>query len=109
MERKLNGKRIAILVANGFEQVELTEPQEALEDAGADRCLRRAVVVEDPAADVEGTDPVDELPGERLSAEHEPAPRQDGRAGSASNPGRPGEIFPEAESCHHQCRRGLAG
>src|ERR1041385_358860 len=36
MERKLNGKRIAILVANGFEQVELTEPQEALEDAGAE-------------------------------------------------------------------------
>src|ERR1041385_9454594 len=36
MERKLNGKRIAILVANGFEQVELTEPQDALEDAGAE-------------------------------------------------------------------------
>ena len=31
----LRGKRIAILVANGFEQVELTEPKRALDDAGA--------------------------------------------------------------------------
>ena len=35
MENKLNGKRIAILVENGFEQVELTGPKEALEAAGA--------------------------------------------------------------------------
>jgi protease I len=32
----LNGKRVAILVADGFEQVELTGPQEALEAAGAE-------------------------------------------------------------------------
>src|SRR3954449_922941 len=33
---KLDGKKIAILVANeGIEQVELTEPRQALEDAGA--------------------------------------------------------------------------
>jgi len=32
---KLNGKRVAILVDDGFEQVELTEPKKALEDAGA--------------------------------------------------------------------------
>jgi protease I len=33
---KLDGKRVAILVANeGIEQVELTEPRKALEDAGA--------------------------------------------------------------------------
>lgn len=31
----LNGKRIAILVANGFEQVELTKPKQALEEAHA--------------------------------------------------------------------------
>jgi protease I len=31
----LRGKRIAILVANGFEQVELTEPRKALDHAGA--------------------------------------------------------------------------
>ncbi|HXC69520.1 MAG TPA: type 1 glutamine amidotransferase domain-containing protein [Pyrinomonadaceae bacterium] len=35
MEKKLNGKKVAILVADGFEQVELTEPKRALEDAGA--------------------------------------------------------------------------
>lgn len=31
----LNGKKIAILVENGFEQVEMTDPRKALEDAGA--------------------------------------------------------------------------
>lgn len=31
----LNGKRIAILSDNGFEEVELTSPKKALEDAGA--------------------------------------------------------------------------
>jgi protease I len=35
MER-LNGKKVAILVADGFEQVELTEPKKALEEAGAE-------------------------------------------------------------------------
>jgi len=35
MEKILTGKKIAILVANGFEQVELTEPRAALEEAGA--------------------------------------------------------------------------
>ncbi|MGF1514390.1 MAG: type 1 glutamine amidotransferase domain-containing protein [Elainellaceae cyanobacterium] len=32
----LNNKKVAILVANGFEQVELTEPRQALLDAGAE-------------------------------------------------------------------------
>jgi protease I len=31
----LKGRRVAILVANGFEQVEMTEPRRALEEAGA--------------------------------------------------------------------------
>src|SRR5215217_6167966 len=35
MEQKLRGKKVAILVADGFEQVELTEPKRALEEAGA--------------------------------------------------------------------------
>src|SRR6476469_9492717 len=35
MSQNLAGKRVAILVANGFEQVELTEPNKALEEAGA--------------------------------------------------------------------------
>jgi protease I len=36
MEKKLHGKRVAILVADGFEQVEMTGPKEALEEAGAE-------------------------------------------------------------------------
>jgi len=35
MQTKLTGKKVAMLVANGFEQVELTGPREALEQAGA--------------------------------------------------------------------------
>src|SRR5213595_581260 len=35
MARKLDGKNVAILVADGFEQVEMTKPREALDDAGA--------------------------------------------------------------------------
>lgn len=35
MSKSLNGKRVAILVTDGFEQVELTGPKEALEQAGA--------------------------------------------------------------------------
>ncbi len=33
--RPLAGRKVAILVENGFEQVELTEPKRALEEAGA--------------------------------------------------------------------------
>jgi protease I len=32
---ELNGRRVAILVADGFEQVEMTDPRKALDDAGA--------------------------------------------------------------------------
>lgn len=35
MERKLNGRKVAILVADGFEQSEMVEPRKALDDAGA--------------------------------------------------------------------------
>jgi len=35
MSQPLNNKRVAILVTDGFEQVELTGPKEALEKAGA--------------------------------------------------------------------------
>ncbi|HLJ29838.1 MAG TPA: type 1 glutamine amidotransferase domain-containing protein [Candidatus Angelobacter sp.] len=34
-EKNLNGKQIAIVVTDGFEQVELTEPRKALDQAGA--------------------------------------------------------------------------
>ena len=36
MAGKLDGKKVAILVADGFEQVEMTKPREALEKAGAE-------------------------------------------------------------------------
>jgi protease I len=45
----LNGKRVAILVADGFEQVELTGPREALTEAGA-----RAVIVSPANGTVQG-------------------------------------------------------
>lgn len=37
--KELNGKKVAILVADGFEQAELTEPQRALEEAGAETII----------------------------------------------------------------------
>lgn len=36
---ELSGKKVAILVADGFEQVEMTDPRKALEDAGAETHL----------------------------------------------------------------------
>ena len=36
MEQPLRGRRVAILVEDGFEQVELTEPRQALIEAGAE-------------------------------------------------------------------------
>jgi protease I len=36
MAKELSGRRVAILVADGFEQVEMTEPKKALEAAGAE-------------------------------------------------------------------------
>lgn len=39
MKKQLDGKRVAILVAQGFEQSELFEPKKALEDAGAETAI----------------------------------------------------------------------
>lgn len=49
MARDLGGKRVAILVEDGFEQSELTEPKKALEQAGA-----RAVIVSPKRGHVKG-------------------------------------------------------
>lgn len=38
-ETNLNGLKVAILVTDGFEQVEMTEPRKALDEAGADTRL----------------------------------------------------------------------
>ncbi|MEC9482176.1 MAG: type 1 glutamine amidotransferase domain-containing protein [Halomonas sp.] len=35
MSQQLNGKQVAILATDGFEEVELTEPRKALQEAGA--------------------------------------------------------------------------
>jgi len=45
----LNGKRVAILVTEGFEQSEMTEPRQALEQAGAS-----TVLVSPAAGEVQG-------------------------------------------------------
>ena len=39
MEKSLEGKRVAILVAEGFEQSELDGPKQALDDAGAETLI----------------------------------------------------------------------
>lgn len=39
MAGELQGKKVAILVADGFEQVEMTEPRKALDQAGAQTVL----------------------------------------------------------------------
>ena len=39
MISKLEGKKVAILVANGFEQVEMTGPKQALDEAGAQTAI----------------------------------------------------------------------
>ena len=49
MPQRLDGKRVAILVTDGFEQVELTEPRRALEAAGA-----RAEIVSPADGQVKG-------------------------------------------------------
>jgi protease I len=49
MANMLNGKTIAILATNGVEQVELTEPQKALREAGA-----TVVVVSLKAGEIQG-------------------------------------------------------
>jgi protease I len=49
MMQNLQGKRVAVLVENGFEQVEMTEPRKALEQAGA-----RADLIAPSAGKVKG-------------------------------------------------------
>jgi protease I len=60
MANELRGRRVAILVTDGFEQVELTSPREALEKAGA-----RCVIVSPKDGEVQGFehhDKADKLP-----------------------------------------------
>jgi protease I len=41
-EQTLKGLKVAILATDGFEQVELTEPRKALDQAGAETRVRLA-------------------------------------------------------------------
>ncbi len=50
MAERLQGKRVAALIANGFEQVELFQPKKALEEAGA----RVDVVSPEQGSEVKG-------------------------------------------------------
>jgi protease I len=54
MTERLTGKRVAILVTDGFEQVEFTEPMEAIRAAGAE-----VEVIAPKAGTVQGMDHVD--------------------------------------------------
>jgi protease I len=54
MNQELNSKRVAILVTDGFEQVELTEPKAALEKAGA-----KLAIVAPKDGEVKGWDETD--------------------------------------------------
>ncbi|WP_339847506.1 type 1 glutamine amidotransferase domain-containing protein [uncultured Halopseudomonas sp.] len=54
MANSLKGKRVAILVTDGFEQVELTSPKEALEQAGA-----ATDIVADESGEVRGWNHMD--------------------------------------------------
>lgn len=61
MTAKLKGLKVAILVTNGFEQVEMTEPKKALEDAGA------AAYLVAPEKTVQGMN--HDKPGDRFETE----------------------------------------
>ena len=54
MADKLSGKKVAILAADGFEEVELTKPKKALEDAGA-----RTSVISIKSAKIQGMNHAD--------------------------------------------------
>jgi len=62
MSGKLAGKRVAILVADGFEQVEMTRPKEALEAEGAD-----TFIVSPNPGEVQGMNHADE--GDRFGVD----------------------------------------
>src|SRR5215471_10388702 len=49
MEKELSGRTIAILVTDGFEQVEMTEPRNALNRAGA-----KTILISPRAGEVQG-------------------------------------------------------
>ncbi|MEP6808990.1 MAG: type 1 glutamine amidotransferase domain-containing protein [Chthoniobacterales bacterium] len=61
---KLDGKKVAILVASGFEQVEMTKPRAALEEAGAE-----TTIVSPKAGQIQGMNHADK--GDKFDVELE--------------------------------------
>jgi deglycase len=71
MAQSLEGKRVAILVTDGFEQVELTSPREALEKAGA-----KTFVIAPKGGEVQGFkhhDKADKIKVDMTLADADPA------------------------------------
>ena len=62
MAEKLSGKRVAILAADGFEEVELTKPRKALDDAGA-----KTAVVSVKSGEIQGMNHADK--GEKVAVD----------------------------------------
>ena len=62
MASKLAGKKVAILAADGFEEVELTKPRKALDDAGA-----QTSVVSIKAGEIQGMNHADK--GEKVAVD----------------------------------------
>jgi len=62
MANKLSGKRVAILAADGFEEVELTKPRKALDDAGAS-----TTVVSIKSGEIQGMNHADK--GEKVTVD----------------------------------------
>jgi len=62
MGDKLAGKKVAILAADGFEEVELTKPRKALEEAGA-----KTTIVSLKSGEIQGMNHADK--GEKVSVD----------------------------------------
>ncbi|PZV20696.1 MAG: protease [Leptolyngbya sp.] len=63
MSQKLSGRKVAILATDGFEQVELTSPKEALESAGA-----QTHVIAPQGESIQGWNHHDK--GDKISVDH---------------------------------------
>lgn len=67
---QLHGMRVAIVVTDGFEQSEVTEPKKALEEAGA-----TALIVSPKSGEIQGMkhdEKADRIPVDQLLAEADP-------------------------------------
>ncbi len=74
MNTRLQGEKVAILVAEGFEQVELTEPRDALRSAGAQTeivSLKHGTVQGLNHIDLGDKLPVDRLVGDVKAADYD--------------------------------------